>query len=674
MASLEEYRRKASFDVRRMLTEIEPQENREIKKKVWHFLASNPLFHEDYTMNGDSKKAKDRTAQQLKVFLSSSGLFANIDDLTYATRTKYLLLVNEGLEIYNANLSIKLALGVMMFSNALNCLGTERHQQFYKDIWAGKILSCFAITELEHGSDTKELKTSAEYDHSTREFVINTPGIGAAKCWVGNLGQQCTHALLMAQLVVNGTCHGLHGFVVPIRDPETLRPYLGITVGDIGEKSGLHGIDNGFIMFKNYRIPRENILNRLADVNENGEYQTFTDPLRMLGASLEILSAGRVGIVNESSNCLLRSIVIAVRYAAQRRQFRDSNGIEKPIIEYQTHQYRLMPYLAATYAIRNFAMEFSKQYVHCVGLSRDDSADMTGVYQSVGGIHAVLCCSKSLITWTTQRAIQEAREACGGHGYHKSAGLGDLRNNHDPRVTFEGDNTVLLQQTSNWLLKLFNETSDRDFSEYPLCLVKFLTNVESILPKKFVGRRKEDVCNVTFVTECFEWLLCWLLKSTNEKMTALLVKHNDRFVARNQCQVFKAKELSLVFAEYIIISHFKAKIDACQDPSISSVLWKLCSLYGLWCLHSHLPLLYQGGYCNTPALADCLSDGVLLLCEAIKPDAVALVDAIAPPDFILNSAIGCYNGKVYENLMNAFRKIENGHFPLEYPDFWKSKL
>lgn len=65
----------------------------------------------------------------------------------------------------------------------------------------------------------------------------------------------------------------------------------------------------------------------------------YTNKVHFLcvGASLEILSAGRVGIVNESSNNLLRAVIIAVRYAAQRRQFCDSKGIETPLLEYQTH-------------------------------------------------------------------------------------------------------------------------------------------------------------------------------------------------------------------------------------------------------------------------------------------------------------------------------------------------
>lgn len=57
----------------------------------------------------------------------------------------------------------------------------------------------------------------------------------------------------------------------------------------------------------------------------------------MIGAALESLSAGRVAILQESSNTLIKAIVIAVRYAAQRLQFSDSEGNELPILEYQTH-------------------------------------------------------------------------------------------------------------------------------------------------------------------------------------------------------------------------------------------------------------------------------------------------------------------------------------------------
>lgn len=46
----------------------------------------------------------------------------------------------------------------------------------------------------------------------------------------------------------------------------------GITVGDMGEKVALNGIDNGFLMFNHFSVPRINLLNKNADVTKEGKY------------------------------------------------------------------------------------------------------------------------------------------------------------------------------------------------------------------------------------------------------------------------------------------------------------------------------------------------------------------------------------------------------------------
>jgi acyl-CoA oxidase len=47
-------------------------------------------------------------------------------------------------------------------------------------------------------------------------------------------------------------------------------PLPGIILGDCGKKEGLEGIDNGFMIFNNVRIPKANMLNRFSDINEDG--------------------------------------------------------------------------------------------------------------------------------------------------------------------------------------------------------------------------------------------------------------------------------------------------------------------------------------------------------------------------------------------------------------------
>lgn len=106
------------------------------------------------------------------------------------------------------------------------------------------------------------------------------------------LGKCCTHAIIYAQLfTADGTNHGLHAFVVPIRNTKTLCAFPGVIVGDLGEKIALNGVDNGFVIFQNYRIPRENLLNKTGDVSLEGQYiSTIKDPKKRMGMNFVLLN------------------------------------------------------------------------------------------------------------------------------------------------------------------------------------------------------------------------------------------------------------------------------------------------------------------------------------------------------------------------------------------------
>ena len=107
-----------------------------------------------------------------------------------------------------------------------------------------------------------------------------------------------------------------------------------------------------------------------------------------------------------------------------------------------------------------------------------------------------------------------------------------------------------------------------------------------------------------------------------------------------------------------------------DDTSIAAelriVLKRLAALFGTFNLEKHASVLCSGGGYLQASSTSSMHRAVQELCRQLKPDAVALVDAIAPTDFILNSALGRSDGKVYDELQKKFAGSMG-----QRPSWWK---
>ncbi len=108
--------------------------------------------------------------------------------------------------------------------------------------------------------------------------MIHTPTIKAAKFWPGSLGRHATHAVVFARMIVGKKDFGPLPFMVPIRSRVDHKPYDGIKVGDIGTKMGYNTVDNGYLKFDHYRVPRGALLNRFVSLSKEGEFELLGDP------------------------------------------------------------------------------------------------------------------------------------------------------------------------------------------------------------------------------------------------------------------------------------------------------------------------------------------------------------------------------------------------------------
>lgn len=81
-----------------------------------------------------------------------------------------------------------------------------------------------------------------------------------------------------------------------------------------------------------------------------------------------------------------------------------------------------------------------------------------------------------------------------------------------------------------------------------------------------------------------------------------------------------------------------------------TVFLRLLALHGANVLCRNLGHLYEGGFATGPSAARHYKQGVLRLLGQLKDDAVALVDTVAPTDFVLNSPLGMADGQMYRHL------------------------
>jgi len=87
------------------------------------------------------------------------------------------------------------------------------------------------------------------------------------------------------------------------------------------------------------------------------------------------------------------------------------------------------------------------------------------------------------------------------------------------------------------------------------------------------------------------------------------------------------------------------------SPAISKVMNKLFQLYSLYTMDADARTFSTTGATESASL-DKLQDFILNLMTEVRPHAVRLVDSWSMPDYILQSALGRKDGKVYEDLFD----------------------
>jgi acyl-CoA oxidase len=391
------------------------------------------------------------------------------------------------------------------------------------------------------------------------------------------------------------------------------------------------------------RVPREALLDRFAQVAEDGTYTSqIENPDRRFFTMLGTLVQGRVSVGGAAISVSKNALTIGVRHALTRRQFARPDGEEILLLDYRTHQRRLLPLLARTYALHAAQEQLVVALDHAFGA--DDVGDLARreLESHAAGL-------KALSTWHATTSIQECREACGGLGYLTENRFASLKADSDVFTTFEGDNTVLLQLVGKSLLTGYKQQfGDLD----PLGMVGFVAGqvLAEVVEKTAVRQVAQTLAGVVPGGDDARELLdreeqLGLLRFRAERIVASVARRLKRGIddGHEAFEVFRACQdhvlaAARAYIESVIGEAFAARVATCENADLKLALDRLCDLHLLHTIEADRAWYLEHGRLS-PSRSKTLTRTINRLLDEVRADARELVDAFAIPDEVLRATI-----------------------------------
>lgn len=336
-----------------------------------------------------------------------------------------------------------------------------------------------------HSSALREIETVATFDVATDEFVLDSPSVTSTKWWIGLVGHTATHTVALAQTVIHGKNVGLNWFIVQLRNTVTGEAMPNVQVGDVGHKVGHQGVDNGWIQFRQVRVPRTNMLSKWASINRQGEFTPAPNPAVMYAT----LIPERIQLASACIVLASQALTIASRYGVVRRQ----GNKNQQIMDYQSHYVKLLPAVAFMHMTQGAIDTVNQQFGI---LTAGGEMDPMIYLNHMGDMHCISASMKGLTGAYCAEILEICRRSCGGHAYSTYNAIGAIIGDFGVMTTGGGDNVVLLQQAARFILHLF--TQKMEYDDYPELKYKSSTDyikyAKELLPK--------ETWSVTSVSDC----------------------------------------------------------------------------------------------------------------------------------------------------------------------------
>ncbi|MGL5312295.1 MAG: acyl-CoA dehydrogenase [Peptostreptococcaceae bacterium] len=280
--------------------------------------------------------------------------------------------------------------------------GTEEQKQKYLPKMAsGEWIGAFGLTEPNAGTDAAGQQTTAIFDETTNEWVLN-----GSKIFITNAG----YAHVYIIFAMTDKAAGLKGITAFVVEADT----LGFSVGKKEKKLGIKGSATCELIFENCRIPKDNLLGAIG---------------RGFKIAMMTLDGGRIGIAAQALGIAGGALDETIKYVKERKQFGRALG------QFQNTQFQI----ADMYA----KVEASKLLVYKAAWKKSRKENY-----SVDAATAKLFAAE-----TAMEVATKAVQLHGGYGYTREYPVERMM--RDAKITeiYEGTSEVQRMVIAGSLLK-----------------------------------------------------------------------------------------------------------------------------------------------------------------------------------------------------------------------------
>lgn len=277
----------------------------------------------------------------------------------------------------------------------------EQKKKYLPKMASGEWLGAFGLTEPNAGTDASGQQTTAYFDETTNEWVLN-----GSKIFITNAG----YAHVYIIFAMTNKDKGLKGISAFILEKDT----DGFSIGKKEKKLGIKGSATCELVFDNCRIPKENLL--------GAEGKGFK-------IAMMTLDGGRIGIAAQALGLASGALEETIKYVKERKQF------GKSLSKFQNTQFQIADMYTKVEASRNLVYKAASKKLNKENYSLE--AATAKLYSSEVAMEV------------TTKAVQ----LHGGYGYTREYSVERMM--RDAKITeiYEGTSEVQRMVIAGTILK-----------------------------------------------------------------------------------------------------------------------------------------------------------------------------------------------------------------------------